>query len=65
MIAWPPGFRGDPRNSLAEHRLVLIGMTDHRRLVAVMFTEQEDRVRIISARPVTRAEQKTHEETLR
>ena len=40
-------------------------MTDHRRLVAVMFTEQDDRVRIISARPVTRAKQKTYEETLR
>ena len=59
------GLLEDPRHSLAEHRLVLVGMTDRQRLVAVMFTEKDDRVRIISARHVTRAEHKTYEETPR
>ncbi len=53
----------DPIHSTAEARFVTIGMTSGQRLVVVVHTDRKDRVRIISARPATRAEKKKHEET--
>jgi uncharacterized DUF497 family protein len=47
------GIIDDPRHSSGEHRLVLIGMSERQRLIAVMFTEKSDRIRLISARRVT------------
>jgi uncharacterized DUF497 family protein len=52
----------DPRHSRGEERLVLIGLSRAQRLLAVMFTDRKNRIRIISARPVTRAERRTYEE---
>ena len=52
----------DPLHSTAEARFVTIGMTSGQRLVVVAHTDRKDRVRIISARPATRAEKKKHEE---
>jgi uncharacterized DUF497 family protein len=52
----------DPRHSTYEEREVLIGRTDRGRLVAVMFTERGDTVRIISARHATRRERMNYEE---
>jgi uncharacterized DUF497 family protein len=52
----------DPRHSSHEERLALIGITERQRLVAVMFTERVDTVRIISARLVTRRERTDYEE---
>jgi uncharacterized DUF497 family protein len=52
----------DPRHSRGEGRLVLIGLSRVQRLLAVMFTDRKNRIRIISARPVTRAERRTYEE---
>jgi len=52
----------DPLHSTAEARFVTIGMTSGQRLVVVVHTDRKDRVRIISARPATRAEKKKHEE---
>ena len=52
----------DPRHSIGEKRFVLMGQSDQDNLLAVMYTEREDAVRIISARPVTRREQKDYEE---
>jgi uncharacterized DUF497 family protein len=54
---------GDPRHSAHEEREVLIGLTERGRLVAVMFTERGDNVRIISARHVTRQERFDYEES--
>lgn len=59
------GIVDDPRHSMSESRLVLVGMTDQQRLVAVMFIEKGDRIRIISSRPVTRVERKIYEEKSR
>jgi uncharacterized protein len=55
----------DPRHSRAEERFVLIGLSRNSHLLAVMFTERGDRIRLISARPVTRAERRNYEESAR
>jgi uncharacterized protein len=49
----------------AEERSVLLGISDERRLLAVMFTERARAVRIISARRATRSERKEYEEITR
>ena len=55
----------DPRHSTVEERLVLLGISRERRLLAVMFVERTEAVRIISARPATRPERKDYEEITR
>jgi uncharacterized DUF497 family protein len=52
----------DPDHSTDEHRSITMGMTPSRRLLVVVSTDRADRIRIISARPATRAEQKKYEE---
>ena len=52
----------DPTHSTEEPRFVTIGMTPAQNIVVVVHTDRGDRIRIISARPVTRAEKKKHEE---
>lgn len=57
--------RPDPRHSTAEERLVLIGYSRQGRLLAVMFTERESAIRLISARRVTRRERSDYEKSQR
>jgi uncharacterized protein len=52
----------DPRHSAVEERFVLLGISKERRLLAVMYVERADAVRIVSARPATRPERKDYEE---
>ena len=52
----------DPDHSTDELRSITMGMTPSRRLLVVVSTERADRIRIISARLATRAEQKKYEE---
>ncbi|HEV2856218.1 MAG TPA: BrnT family toxin [Thermoanaerobaculia bacterium] len=52
----------DPDHSLAERRFVTFGLSSAGRLLAVSHTERGQRIRIISARIVTRAERKLYEE---
>lgn len=52
----------DPDHSIDEHRYIIIGESQQRRLLIVSYTEREDIVRLISAREVTRSEQETYEE---
>lgn len=52
----------DPRHSMGEDRLVLLGHSHHNRLLAVMFTERGEVIRLISARPATRQERRDHDE---
>ncbi len=53
----------DPDHSVMEERWITFGESAHGRLIAVSHTEQErDTIRIISARPATRAERKLYEE---
>jgi uncharacterized DUF497 family protein len=49
----------DDRQDYGEERVILLGMTDSQ-LLAVVYTERESRLRIISARRATRYEQETY-----
>jgi len=48
----------------AESRELIVGNSKLRRLILVSFAEDEEKVRIISARRVTRAERKDYEENI-
>ncbi len=52
----------DPRHSHGEKRHVLLGSSERHRLLAVMFTEREEVIRLISARKATRQERKNYED---
>jgi uncharacterized DUF497 family protein len=52
----------DPRHSTNEARVALLGQSEPSRLLAVMFTERGDRIRLISARKATRREHRHYEE---
>jgi uncharacterized DUF497 family protein len=52
----------DPRHSVEEKRLVLLGHSEKQRLLAVMFTARHEVVRLISARRATRHERRDYEE---
>jgi len=52
----------DPDHSVEENRFIDIGMSDHNRLLVVIYTEREERVRIISARHATAPERRKYEE---
>jgi uncharacterized DUF497 family protein len=52
----------DPRHSSAEERFVLLGVSDKKRLLAVMFADRGEAVRIISSRQATPRERREYEE---
>lgn len=52
----------DPDHSSAEDRYITVGSSNRGRLLLVAHTERGDRIRIISARELTRAERKAYEE---
>jgi uncharacterized DUF497 family protein len=53
----------DPDHSLGEHRYVTIGLSVEGRLVVVSHTEDDDdRIRVISARSTTATERRIYEE---
>ena len=53
----------DPDHSVVEQRWVTFGVSSRRRLLTVCHTEEEeDIIRIISARPATPRERKLYEE---
>jgi uncharacterized protein len=51
----------DPRHSMDEERFVLPGFSGRQRLLAVMFVERHEPVRIISSRRATRGERRYYE----
>ena len=51
----------DPDHSIAEERLIIIGHSHHGRLLFVSHTDRDGRVRVISAREVTRHEKRVYE----
>ena len=53
---------GDPRHSSEEERFVLLGSSREERLLAVMFVDRGETIRIISARRATRRERRDYEE---
>ncbi len=52
----------DPRHSVGEQRYVLLGRSERQRLLAVMFAEREEAIRLISVRKTTRREWREYEE---
>ncbi len=52
----------DVEHSGDEERFVTIGRSTTARLLSVFYTEREDKTRLISARPMTRQEQREYEE---
>jgi len=52
----------DPDHSEDEKRYLLFGRTPSGRHLVVSFTERGDRIRLISARAMTRRERKAHEQ---
>jgi len=52
----------DPDHSDEESRAIITGHSTQNRLLLVSFTERRSRIRIISARPGTRAERQDYEE---
>ena len=58
-------IEGDPRHSAGEERFVLLGISREQRLLAVMFAERGEAIRLISARRATRRERRQYEESAR
>ena len=54
----------DPDHSDNEDRYITIGWSDRRRLLIVSHTDPGDRIRIISARELTKAERKEYEKAV-
>jgi uncharacterized DUF497 family protein len=52
----------DLDHSIYEHRFITFGMSARRRLLVVSYTEQDEAIRLISARLATRAERRIYEE---
>ncbi len=52
----------DPDHSIEEERYIIVGTSHRGRLLMVAHTEQGDRIRIISARELTRRERRQYEE---
>ena len=52
----------DPDHSVAEHRYLLLGMSNRQRLLVVAHAERPPRTRLISARRATPKERRTYEE---
>ena len=53
----------DPDHSESEPREILIGHSAQRRLLLVAFTDRQGKIRLISAREVTRRERREYEES--
>jgi uncharacterized DUF497 family protein len=51
----------DPDHSTDEHRYLIIGESQHGRLLLISYTERDNKVRLISAREATRTERETYE----
>ena len=56
-------IHADPHHSASESREILIGHSAQGRLTLVAFTDRQGRLRLISAREVTRRERREYEES--
>ena len=52
----------DPRHSWEEERFALLGLSREKHLIAVMFVDRGEAIRILSARRATRRERRDYEE---
>jgi uncharacterized protein len=56
-------IHSDPDHSESERREILIGHSVHARLLLVAFADRQGKIRLISARKVTRRERRDYEES--
>ena len=52
----------DPDHSAEEYRFITTGTSEQGRLLVIAHTDREDRIRIISARELTKQERRNYEE---
>ena len=52
----------DPLHSEEEDRFITLGESHRQRLLVVVFTDRDEKIRVISARVATRRERKNYEE---
>jgi uncharacterized DUF497 family protein len=55
----------DPSHSLDENRFLTIGRSEQNRLLIISHVDNNERVRLISARCLTRSERKAYEEKIK
>ena len=55
----------DPEHSEAEDRSIHLGLSYRNRLLVTVFTERDDRIRVISSRTATRRERDDYEREVR
>lgn len=55
----------DPKHSSRERRFKVLGCTNAKRLLFVSFTVRSRRIRVISARPMSRKERLTYEKEIK
>jgi uncharacterized DUF497 family protein len=60
LLNRPLVFASDMKHSKAEARYFTLGRTDSGRHLAIVFTTRGRRVRVISARPMSRAERRVY-----
>jgi uncharacterized DUF497 family protein len=60
LLNRPLVFAPDVKHSRAERRYLTLGRTDSGRELAIVFTIRSKRVRVISARPMSRAERRAY-----
>lgn len=53
----------DKSHSTVEKRYSALGRTDTGRLLCIIFTIRDNKIRVISARPMSRKERRPHEES--
>ena len=62
FVNLPLFFFDDLEHSLAEQRTLVLGKTSGSRLLSIIFTVRYNKIRVISARDMSRMERKTYEE---
>ena len=60
---WLGATVADPDHSMEESRFITVGVSSQDRFLLVSHTDRGGKLRIISARPLTRRERKSYEET--
>ena len=55
----------DPDHSSDENRLLTIGHSERNRLLIISYVDKSERVRLISARRLTRSERRAYEEKIK
>lgn len=51
----------DEKHSLIEKRYGILGKTDNGKLLSIVFTLRKDKIRIITARPMSKKERRSYE----